>query len=104
MIKFAVTRPQKRMEDIQKGLRHMIKWAEDPVLNTYGIKMDSNLMKTNARVLEPPKVLFSEEKKQSQTPGYKGRWRIDGMRFNVVNPQPLQSWGFCVVKRPELGE
>lgn len=42
MIKFAVTRPKDRIGAIQHGVA-MLKWSEDPYLNHYGVKIDTNL-------------------------------------------------------------
>ena len=55
MIKFAVSRPPKRREGIENGL-NMLDWANDPMLKGYKLKIDRQMIKTNARVLEPPEV------------------------------------------------
>jgi eukaryotic translation initiation factor 2C len=42
MIKFAVTRPKQRIESIQHGVG-MLKWAQDPYLGYFGMKVDPNM-------------------------------------------------------------
>lgn len=95
MIKFAVSRPGVRRESIRRGL-DLLKWEEDPFLRNYGLKIDQNMLKTEARVLPSPTILFG--KKQTHNPGTSGRWDLRGKQFLTGNPAPLKSWGFCVLK------
>jgi len=94
MIKFAVTRPAQRKESIQDGLR-LLDWQHDPYLQNYGLKIDPNMLTTQARVLNPPQVLYG--KNQTAAPGYSGRWDLRGKVFLNGNPAPLTSWGVCVI-------
>ena len=57
MIKFAVTRPDKRKQDIQNGL-NMLKWGTDPYLKNYGLKISPTMVQTKARLLPAPVVQF----------------------------------------------
>ena len=94
MIRFAVTKPKGRKESIQEGLQ-LLDWATDPFLNEYGLKIDPNMLKTDARVLNPPSVLYGNN--QVANPGYSGRWDLRGKVFLKGNPAPLKSWGVCVI-------
>lgn len=42
MIKFAVTRPKQRLEAINHGVQ-MLKWHQDPILNHFGMKIESEM-------------------------------------------------------------
>jgi eukaryotic translation initiation factor 2C len=97
MIKFAVSRPGDRKESIRKGL-DLLKWDTDPFLSNYGLKIDRNMLKTEARVLNPPTVLFG--KKVTVAPGFSGRWDLRGKQFLLPNHAPLKSWGVCIIKGP----
>ncbi|KAG8529183.1 uncharacterized protein KY384_005818 [Bacidia gigantensis] len=94
MIKFAATRPAKRLEGIREGLGHL-KWDQDPFLMKYGLKIDREMTRSDARVLDPPEVQYA--KNTTAKPGYTGRWDLRGKVFLKPNPIPLQSWGVCVL-------
>ena len=98
MIKFAVSRPAIRREGIQKGLA-TLQWSQDPFLKNYGLKIDPEMLKTNARILEPPEVLFA--KGATAKPMFSGRWDLRGKVFLLPNPVALKSWGICVLKAGE---
>ena len=89
MIKFAVTRPQERYGAIQKGLE-ALNWPSDPMLRAYGMRISTEQIKTNARLLPPPLVEFGQGK--TENPRTDGRWRIDGKRFIQGNGQQLRKW------------
>ena len=94
MIKFAVSRPPVRREGIKVGLK-LLNWEEDQMLKGYGLKIDPEMLKTNARVLDPPEVLFA--KGATAKPLYSGRWDLRGKVFLNPNTTPLKSWGICVI-------
>ncbi len=98
MIKFAVSRPAIRRQGIQKGL-DTLKWSHDPMLKGYGLTIDSEMLKTNARILEPPEVLFA--KNSTAKPAFSGRWDLRGKVFLLPNTQPLKSWAICILKPGE---
>ena len=97
MIKFAVSRPADRRESIRRGL-DLLKWDTAPFLSNYGLKIDRNMLKTEARVLNPPTVLFG--KKATVTPGFSGRWDLRGKHFLHCNKAVLKSWGVAVIRGP----
>ena len=94
MIKFAVTKPDGRKKSIKQGLR-LLDWQNDPYLKDYGLKIDPNMLKTEARLLNPPAVLYGNN--QAAEPKYSGRWDLRGKVFLKGNHHPLVSWGVCVI-------
>ena len=94
MIKFAVSRPPQRKQAIQQGLAKL-DWANDPYLKTYGMKINPNMLKTNARILEPPEPLFA--KGATAKPAFSGRWDLRGKVFLQPNDRPLKSWAIVVL-------
>ena len=48
MIKFAVTRPKQRVASIEHGVG-MLKWAQDPYLNHYGVKIETNMTEVRSK-------------------------------------------------------
>ena len=105
MIKFAVSRPPQRRQAIQQGLQKL-DWANDPYLKTYGMKINTEMLKSNARILEPPEPLFA--KNQTARPAFSGRWDLRGKVFLQPNDRPLKSWGIVVLtpqdRRPPLSK
>lgn len=95
MIKFAVTRPKERLGAIQTGIG-MLKWAQDPYLNHFGVKIDTNLTLSKARLLQNPEIQYTGAK---INPGTSGRWDLRGKKFLAANPIPLESWGICIVEQ-----
>ena len=102
MIKFAVTLPERRWKDIEYGI-DMFKWGQDKYLAKYGLKVAGNgsaPSKVTAKLLPPPKVRFGAGE---AVPNLTGRWDLRGKRLLEPNPQPLQSWGVCVVPDRRTG-
>ena len=97
MIKFAVTRPEGRKAAIDTGLK-LLNWSEDKYLKNYGLQIDRNMLKTKARVLEPPTILFGGNAKIE--PKFSGKWDLRGKKFLIGNYAPLKSWGVCVFPAP----
>ena len=93
MIKFAVTKPAQRAAAINQGL-DALAWNQDPNLKHYGMSIDRNMIKTKARLLDPPKVEFGKGK--VEMPKTEGRWRIDGKPFIEKNRMSLDCWGVIV--------
>ena len=92
MIKFAVAPPHKRKEAMEKG-KAMLNWQNDMFLKNYNMQIDSDTIKTNARLLPPPGIEFGGNKVEQ--PGTKGRWDLRGKKFFLPNPKSneLKSWG-----------
>lgn len=92
MIRFAISKPDTRKKDIQERVVHL-NWEHDPFLNNYGLKIEPNMLKTKARVLNTPEVGFS---KASTRPGTSGQWSLLGKKFWQGNSVPLRAWGMHV--------
>ncbi|QVM08605.1 hypothetical protein D8B26_003290 [Coccidioides posadasii str. Silveira] len=90
MIKFAASKPNERRQAIERckiNLRH----SEDPILKEYGLKVADSMMRTKARLLPNPEILFGGNQKCN--PGTNGRWDLRGKKFYLPNARPLKSWG-----------
>ena len=94
MIKFAVSKPPQRRQAIQQGLQKL-NWANDPYLKTYGMRISTEMLKTNARILEPPEVQYG--KNATARPAFSGRWDLRGKTFLHPNDRPLKSWGIVIL-------
>ncbi len=93
MIKFAVSKPYYRKEAIQRGL-NMLNWEGDAIFKNYGLVIDREMLKTNARILNAPVVQFAGSQ---EVPRYAGRWNIKGKRFLSAPEIELRSWGVSIV-------
>ncbi|KAL4953848.1 Piwi domain-containing protein [Aspergillus filifer] len=90
MIKYAASRPGDRLASIQKS-KKMLNHTADPVLQTFGLKIDEGMIRTKARLLPAPDIEFGG--KARMNPGTAGRWDLRGKKFYVANRKPLDSWG-----------
>lgn len=103
MIKFAVTRPPQRKNDIQRNAS-TFQIGSNPYLSFYGAQFEKEFARTEARILPPPAVNFSAG--HPAEPKYTGRWDLRGKTFWQPNVAPLNAWGFiCLdncVQEPSL--
>ncbi|KAL2809793.1 Piwi domain-containing protein [Aspergillus granulosus] len=90
MIKYAASRPADRLKSILKS-KAMLNHSGDPVLNTFGVKIDNNMIHTKARLLPAPEIEFGN--KQRVSPGTNGRWDLRGKKFYAGNKKPIDAWG-----------
>lgn len=90
MIKYAASRPADRLQSVQNS-KNMLDHSNDPVLKTFGLQVDSNMIRTKARLLPNPEVHFGGT--QRHNPGTSGRWDLRGKKFYSANKAPLQAWG-----------
>ena len=93
MIKIAVTRPDKRKADIMNGVRQL-GWASDPYLKTFDLPVSSDMVISNARLLQNPEITYANKK---ENPGMSGRWDLRGKKFWESNAKSLISWGMVAV-------
>ena len=93
MIKFAVEPPPGRKQAIQHGL-NMLDHANDPNLQKFGVRVDTNMAVVEGRLIAAPKVQFG---KGEAKPGTSGRWDLKGKGFLTTNTAPLKSWAVCAV-------
>jgi len=95
MIKFAVQRPPQRLADIMSKAQ-ALQWNQDPILREFGIAMDKNMARVNARHITNPEIQFGAGK---HNPRDTGRWDLRGKKFFKANPKPLTSWAFVAVEK-----
>ncbi|KAL8404858.1 hypothetical protein RB594_009658 [Gaeumannomyces avenae] len=94
MIKFAVTRPKERGQDIMKNVNEL-GWANDRWLNAFGIKISPQMASVPARVIPNPEMQYQGS---TINPGVAGRWDLRGKVFSEGNKaMPLQSYGVVVI-------
>ncbi|KAL6893135.1 Piwi domain-containing protein [Trichoderma longibrachiatum] len=93
MIKIAVTRPNVRKGDIMRNIADL-RLQQDPYLKFYGVELQQQFAKTEARVLNAPLVNFAQG---TADPKYSGRWDLRGKKFFKPNVAPLTNWGFIVM-------
>ena len=90
MIKYAASRPADRLTSIRKS-KEMLEHHKDPVLQTFGLAIDGNMIRSKARLLPNPDIQFGAN--QRHNPGTNGRWDLRGKKFYEPNRKPLDSWG-----------
>ncbi|KAH7156838.1 eukaryotic translation initiation factor 2c [Dactylonectria macrodidyma] len=95
MIKIAVTRPKERKANIEKNARDL-QIGSDPYLKEYGVSFETQFAKTEARILPPPIVKFSQG---TCEPRFAGRWDLRGKKFWKQNAAPLMNWGFVLLEQ-----
>lgn len=98
MIKFAVAPPSVREKVVNEG-KGWLNWPGDRIHDSFGLKIDPNMLKSNARVLPPPGVKFANKVEQ---PGTKGRWDLRAKKFLTPNPNQLVAWGIGVFTNGRL--
>jgi eukaryotic translation initiation factor 2C len=94
MIKFAVTRPPQRRNDIMAAAQ-LINWDKDAALQAFGLTVNTHFTKTKAKLLKNPEIQFGNSK---INPGMSGRWDLRGKKFFAPNSQPLSSWAFVITE------
>ena len=78
MIKFAVSRPQERLKaimDSKEAFNHL----GDPVLKGFGLKVENTMIRTKAKLLPNPEIMFGGGLRFN--PGTNGRWDLRGKKF-----------------------
>lgn len=90
MIRYAASRPADRLRSVQNS-KKMLDHSNDPVLQTFGVQIDSNMIRTKARLLPNPEIQFGGN--QRHNPGTQGRWDLRGKKFYQPNKKPLDAWG-----------
>lgn len=93
MIKFAVTRPKERANDIMACIKSL-RWFDDPYLKEYGLQIKGQMEGVRARVILNPDVGFQTS---TRKPGVSGRWDLREQVFAGPNPRPLNAWAVVSV-------
>ncbi|KAF8464167.1 Piwi domain-containing protein [Kalaharituber pfeilii] len=96
MIKITATRPDERRRAIEKNV-DACRWGQDPVLQAYGMRIQPTMMKTKARILPAPELMFGAGGQTKSVPGNmtaSGQWNLQGKRF--AKTSTLKSFG-CLI-------
>jgi eukaryotic translation initiation factor 2C len=102
MIKFTVQRPQQRADHIKQNVQQL-DWAKDPILTEYGMKIDTNMLKAEARVLPVPKITYGPGSQEQVFAPRDGKWDLRGKKFAKTNQHnPLNSWGIMIFGSPRV--
>jgi eukaryotic translation initiation factor 2C len=100
MLTLAAQLPQLRKQAISNGVGGL-KWAEDPWLKQFALKVNPAPSKVQGRLLECPSLEFQQGKKIGPDKTKGGRWIIQNMKFvktNADSKQPITSWGVFVIR------
>ena len=84
--------------------RQRLNYANLPKLKAWGVEVQSNMSKVNARVLQPPEIIYGGQKRMranfgqvapiqpdSIAEGVLSGWNLKGIRFTKPG-RPLKSW------------
>ncbi|KAF3907146.1 hypothetical protein ABW21_db0205470 [Orbilia brochopaga] len=97
MIRFTVQRPNIRLESIKKNVQEL-NWKEDPVLKKYGLTINPNMIQTQARILETPKISYGVGSQEATFAPRDGRWDLRGKKF--ARTTTLKSWAIGIAAQP----
>ncbi|KAL7275850.1 Protein argonaute [Rhizina undulata] len=100
MIKFTVQRPVVRAENIKQNVTQL-EWAKDPILQKYGMEIDTQMIKSQARILPPPKISYGAGSQEQVFAPRDGKWDLRGKKFAKVSP-PVKGWGIMVFGNPRF--
>lgn len=105
MIKFTVQRPTDRINSIKNNVM-ALDWGKDPVLRDYGLEVDPNMCKTQARILPAPQIQYGAGSQDAKFVPRDGRWDLRGKRFadwgpiSSANGGGLKGWGVMIFGNP----
>ncbi|KAF3179555.1 hypothetical protein TWF751_000385 [Orbilia oligospora] len=97
MIRFTVQRPNVRLETIRQNVNEL-NWKDDPILRHYGMKISPNMITTQARILDAPKIAYGNGSKDGNFNPRDGRWDLRGKKF--ARTTTLKSWAIGIAAQP----
>ncbi|KAK9450874.1 Piwi domain-containing protein [Limtongia smithiae] len=97
MIKITATKPRERLQAIKENVE-LLGWNNDPVLKAYNMRISPNLIVSDGRVLDAPKIAYGDGSKQKFIIPREGRWNLIGQK--LAAPMNLDSWGVLVFAPP----
>lgn len=98
MIKATCQKPDARLRQIENGVRETLKYDTNEYLKEFGIKVQSEMMTIDARVLPAPKLDFA----RSSIQGAGGVWNLRD--HQVVDSPLLESCAFIFFAHTQLSE
>ncbi|KAG0300267.1 eukaryotic translation initiation factor 2C, 2 [Linnemannia gamsii] len=93
MIKFTCQPPQVRANKIKDGLK-ILNYHENEFLNDFGMKVATEMVQINARVLPAPTISYHPSSRQANFVPRDGAWNLRDKR--VATGATLGSWGVIV--------
>lgn len=78
------------------NLINQIKHNESPTIQGFGLHVDPNFIKVDARQLEPPKIQYGNRIIEPM----KGVWRGESMQFFLPS-ENVQKWGILNASRAQ---
>lgn len=98
VIRNTVMRPNKRGDVINKAVLTSLALNKNEYLNSIGYRIDPNPMTVKARIIDPPTVVFGDNRTANGRDGY---WKMPG---KVSRPMKLFSFAFvffCNMRKDE---
>ncbi|KAG0371264.1 eukaryotic translation initiation factor 2C, 2 [Mortierella sp. AD032] len=93
MIKFTCQPPQVRANKIKEGLK-ILSYHENEFLADFGMKVATEMVQVNARVLPAPTISYHPSSRQANFVPRDGAWNLRDKR--VATGATLGSWGIIV--------
>ncbi|KAL0638123.1 Protein argonaute [Maublancomyces gigas] len=100
MIKFTVQRPNVRAEQIKANVAQL-DWKKDPLLKEYGMEIDTNMIKSDGRVMPVPKIAYGAGSTEPVFAPRDGKWDLRGKKFVKISG-PVKGWGVMVFGHPRF--
>jgi hypothetical protein len=95
LIKVAAARPDIRRKDTEAGFQ-MLQLNQSPLMKSYGIEIDTNMVKVKARILDSPTLLMNSRNQNANTlnPTF-GSWNMKDSR--VASGATLNSFSIVAL-------
>ncbi|KAF7330092.1 Argonaute-like protein [Mycena kentingensis (nom. inval.)] len=94
LVRFASVAPNARLEDIRKGL-NVLAYGQSEYVRKFGIKVNPQPLETTARVLDAPKLRYSEKSKVPVVQPRNGSWNMADKRF--YRPAMINNWALVIL-------
>ncbi|KAG8980827.1 hypothetical protein FRB95_001180 [Tulasnella sp. JGI-2019a] len=97
MVEFATKKPAERLADIRLGLQRL-GYGQSGYLRALGAQVLETELVVPARLLLPPKLVYSGNKTMSVVPGT-GQWNMGNNKFYTSGQ--VKGWGILIFARPD---
>lgn len=96
MIKKTAAKPNIRCDNITKGVVER-DYGHDKALSDFGLKINSQMVALDGRVLNAPVIQYSNASKKKTVMPQMGTWQFrDALMYNAP---PIKSWGVLVLEQ-----
>lgn len=89
VLAFSTLRPNDRLAAIKKGIQDL-QFGQSDYVNQFGMSIDTEPIKVDARILNPPKLKYSGQGAQSVIEPQNGAWNMVGKKF--FQPATIDRW------------